>query len=91
MGAYDNMFSNASTFKVELDEWCVTLIIKNWSAMNTVFSAVKFCETRPQNPLLSLMVRLWVDVMSRNFNFVIELGRGTSTFDGMAIASVSHV
>jgi hypothetical protein len=23
MGAYDNMFSNASTFKVELDEWCV--------------------------------------------------------------------
>ena len=21
MGAYDNMFSNASTFKVELDEW----------------------------------------------------------------------
>lgn len=22
MGAYDNMFSNASTFKVELDEWC---------------------------------------------------------------------
>jgi DNA mismatch repair protein MSH6 len=24
MGAYDNMFSNASTFKVELDEWCVS-------------------------------------------------------------------
>lgn len=23
MGAYDNMFSNASTFKVELDEWSV--------------------------------------------------------------------
>lgn len=23
MGAYDNMFSNASTFKVELDEWYV--------------------------------------------------------------------
>lgn len=23
MGAYDNMFSNASTFKVELDEWLV--------------------------------------------------------------------
>jgi ferredoxin len=21
MGAYDNMFSNSSTFKVELDEW----------------------------------------------------------------------
>ena len=25
MGAYDNMFSNASTFKVELDEWRVCL------------------------------------------------------------------
>ena len=25
MGAYDNMFSNASTFKVELDEWYVIL------------------------------------------------------------------
>ena len=24
MGAYDNMFSNASTFKVELDEWYVS-------------------------------------------------------------------
>ena len=24
MGAYDNMFSNASTFKVELDEWRVS-------------------------------------------------------------------
>ena len=27
MGAYDNMFSNASTFKVELDEWYVPSII----------------------------------------------------------------
>lgn len=25
MGAYDNMFSNASTFKVELDEWYLVL------------------------------------------------------------------
>lgn len=59
--------------------------------MNTVFSAAKFYETRPQNPLSSLMVRLWVDVWIETLNFVIELGRGTSTFDGMAIASVSHV
>ena len=29
MGAYDNMFSNASTFKVELDEWCVDI---RWNA-----------------------------------------------------------
>jgi hypothetical protein len=26
MGAYDNMFSNASTFKVELDEWYVQFV-----------------------------------------------------------------
>lgn len=26
MGAYDNMFSHASTFKVELDEWCCLLL-----------------------------------------------------------------
>jgi hypothetical protein len=25
MGAYDNMFSNSNTFKVELDEWYVAL------------------------------------------------------------------
>lgn len=28
MGAYDNMFSNASTFKVELDEWFVPSLPK---------------------------------------------------------------
>ena len=28
MGAYDNMFSNASTFKVELDEWHVSFLVK---------------------------------------------------------------
>ena len=27
MGAYDNMFSNASTFKVELDEWSVNRLL----------------------------------------------------------------
>ncbi len=27
MGAYDNMFSNASTFKVELDEWYVSISV----------------------------------------------------------------
>lgn len=26
MGAYDNMFSNASTFKVEMDEWSVCVL-----------------------------------------------------------------
>ena len=27
MGAYDNMFSNSSTFKVELDEWFVNILL----------------------------------------------------------------
>ncbi|KAG5338497.1 hypothetical protein C0989_007269 [Termitomyces sp. Mn162] len=71
MGAYDNMFSNASTFKVELDECC------------------KILRDATQKSLVILdgkEVHILTIITPNAIFFVLELGRGTSTYDGMAIA-----
>jgi DNA mismatch repair protein MSH6 len=69
MGAYDNMFSSASTFKVELDECCKIIRGADSKSLVMLDGIVSFLK---HNFLLKSFV---------------ELGRGTSTFDGMAVAA----
>ena len=46
MGAYDNMFSNASTFKVELDEWHVLIPLVWDQRAYHVGLVAKYCVMR---------------------------------------------
>jgi len=57
MGAYDNMFSNASTFKVELDEWFDLLCLPLNIGKNISSTVAKFFVTRHPSHWLSSMVR----------------------------------
>ena len=81
MGAYDNMFSNASTFKVELDEWYVTVMPVSVRCAQPS-AAARSCGTRLRSHLSSWMVSgahlgsLLVELT----RVCAELGRGTSTY-----------
>ena len=57
MGAYDNMFSNASTFKVELDEWFDLLCLPLNTGENLSSTVAKFSVTRHPSHLLSSTVQ----------------------------------
>ena len=61
MGAYDNMFSNASTFKVELDEWCVFLSNNiPRSVAHSFFSCKILRDATPKSMvILDGKFRLW--------------------------------
>ncbi len=49
MGAYDNMFSNASTFKVELDEWYVCPIVPLGFALTVCLSCKILRDATPKS------------------------------------------
>ena len=49
MGAYDNMFSNASTFKVELDEWYARFVSQVDDLRLTVCSCKILRDATPRS------------------------------------------
>ena len=49
MGAYDNMFSNASTFKVELDEWYVLGVCHIAEMLTSLFSCKILRDATPKS------------------------------------------
>ena len=49
MGAYDNMFSNASTFKVELDEWYVYSSVIQSIVLMSAFSCKILRDATPKS------------------------------------------
>lgn len=54
MGAYDNMFSNASTFKVELDEWSVVLTFSSMAINDVVMYSCKILREATPKSLVIL-------------------------------------
>lgn len=71
MGANDFIFANASTFKVEMDD------------CNKILTKVSFFLSLSSN--LELM-GVSIQATPRSLVILDELGRGTSTYDGMSIA-----
>ena len=78
MGAYDSLFTAQSTFQTELSE--TSTILKSLSLAPSAYSSSSQNSSTIPPPSVPA---------SRNKNLLIldELGRGTSTHDGTAIAS----